>query len=284
MQSTIDKLIQLNKNENRFHKTVFDDCNEITRTIINLSENDFDVATGYLWNNVLIGFSRSRNIYCQLNSDGLKAVKELGLSAFSFDEHKPIKQNNATITFDGDILINGTPSDTDDADSAYIRSVCKSFDVNDDLMKYHSEGYGIMPLKLTRTRILDSLSLLNIDKTIFDSFIYECPFIEGNKHYSALPIMALIKPEHIEQTFKNLNNLLGRTDKQIITEKNYDDPFFQAISMPSSLIQNSEHKALMGQGYTIGTLPSDGMISYEHVLFEYENIFLLVILTIWYNN
>lgn len=291
----------LNNPELKFHSGIIDN-GEILDTIF-VSDilkygSGFPIVLAkavaiYIKGDECIAVSYSNEMFVTLTEAGVKHYQEIigdNVEVYKFHKYSPIVQTEclADLGFDsegnGDLFVNGSPTYNDNCpDLIQQKSLMKKYNGNSDLQEFSDKGYGLFPLTFGRKRIFEGLDKLNFDKKFFMDSEYRCPYNSGNKHYSMVPVMAIIKPDYIEPILKHYERKLNGLEKDMITNKDHDCSFFKSIVLPESLIKTPEFNALFGHGYTHGTLSSDGMLEEHFFLMEYKHAYLLVATRTWYN-
>lgn len=145
---------------------------------------------------------------------------------------------------------------------------------------YGEELLGKVELKdLESLRYCYEFLSNEFDESILDAFIYECPFIEGNKHYWFFPSFKFTNLKEDtnyihSDSFPNMAN--NFKNDQIRSIKNFNE----------YAEHNEFHgkSVCMGHGYTSGTLPYDGINGKDIACLYMDNGDILVGFTwVWFN-
>lgn len=276
----------------KFHKNVFSEFHQVdvlsnfememkTRKNPEITFPKCDIA--FVFEEETIGILSHRDDYCFLNDEGLKLAEEKGYLGFVFDLKEPIKQAKPVKTY-GDFYLDGSPAwDDKRLDVKTWKHLLKKYDNDKTLQEMIDKDIVILPLSFVSNDPFVALERINIDPSLFKTMKYDCPFIDGNSFYSALPVAAFIKPEYKDDILAIQGRKLNFYHKDMINMKNIKDSFFVGSAHPEALRSRSDHVFRLGHGYTDCTLPSDGSTDTELMLIEYEHAYLLVDVRFWYN-
>lgn len=285
----------------KFHPSVFSNISYVdVKSRFEIEYHDFKID-GENMDNIslafvdlktddVLGFIRKddSNI-CLINTAGLNIVKTEKLQVFTYELTAPIYQKDPIKTT-GDLFIDGSPTwEDEDHDKesfkklSSLRSLLIPYDGDKHLQKMIENDHCLIPLSFVNSDPLKALDKMNIDRSFYEQFKYDCPFVDGNKYNSLLPFAVIVKPEHVNDSKMLIDTFLNSFSKDMISEKNLNDTFFVHSTHPDSLIQNVRHTSRLGHGYTSGTLPSDGSVNTKICLIEYEHAYVMIEMHVWYN-
>lgn len=287
LHEQIESCLSEKRPELFFQKSIL---NHIEPSEIN-SPNDFeqkfssDFRFACIYNNCLFGVVMKGTQRMILSQEGADIVKSRELGYFSYKQNLPIEQASDHANFgDADLFTSGSPTwREEDPGVLYIKNHSKQYDGLETISKMKFEGYGLLPLTFGREKIFNNLERLGVSKKLFEDSLYECPYMKGNNHYAIMPILAFIKPEHIQNIITIYGRSLSSFQLDMISETDLSCQFFRNSVLPESIMENLEFTSMFGHGYTSGCLPSDGSLKTLYGLLEYENLYLLYATHGWYN-
>lgn len=125
-----------------------------------------------------------------------------------------------------------------------------------------------------------ALERLNIDSTkLKEAFKYKCPFSE-NIYYHFVPVALILK--NGVDSYRNFYE--EQNGEGMYSDYLFDLEWIKQMSQDVLPEANTIQMAMLGHGYTDGTLPSDGSGDFINVLIELDNgDFLFGHCWEWYN-
>lgn len=249
-----------------------------------LDENE-DISMIVVLDDQFVGIVEKRARFCLLNEKGLAFAVENNALHFKAERHIPIQHKVEGEHFIyGDLMSESYPDWRDKGlEYGSLKSFFTEYHGEETFKDFMKKGYATLPISFIRTNFNNALEYLNIDPDFFEQFKYECPFIRGNTFYGVVPVLAFIEPKKVKDVFEVLGTKLGFFERDMATESNIKDSFFESTVKPDVLINNPKHVYRIGHGYTDCTLPSDGSTDKQLMLLSYGDLQLLVEVRVWFN-
>jgi hypothetical protein len=132
---------------------------------------------------------------------------------------------------------------------------------------------GINLISLSSPDSWETAKRMNVDTDeLKEKVIYECPFFPGNKYFWMAPVAIIVNGDIKQYREPNLSNSF------------YDYRFDTEFTWHSMGDHSIIKKVMLGHGFTVFTLPSDGDNGLKYLTINLDNGDRLLMLGwIWYN-